>query len=310
MTPRTVTSTAASTSGWTCSAWAASRRGGRSQFGLLDAFLSVDAPIILDPDTGLAVTDLHGEIKFGESLPSLTDPRALAIQNANPPGQKTLLEWKNELEGQVATAVANAAGGTPDFSDLTREITVDAGATLYSAYVSQHTFKLEGDLQFSTNGIIEASGRLTLGDSLTVAGGIYVDASQIAWGRPRCCSTPTSPSRAFRGRLRPTPAGVALRRHHLRLRPVRPRQAGRRLDHGEARHRADPRRLDPVRLGPGGRPEQHVVYRRVLGPPRRFRRAETIIDQGDGAGLLVGFDAQDRFVVSSPGNAPLSYAHG
>ena len=81
-------------------------RLGLSQFGPLSAYFSSDHSQVLDPDTGLAITNVHGSIDFGSTLPSdITDPKQLATNlGFTPTGALTFLQWKDKLAGEVLFA--------------------------------------------------------------------------------------------------------------------------------------------------------------------------------------------------------------
>ncbi len=157
---------------------------GLSQLGLLGAYVDIDAPILLDPDTGLTISNLNGGINFDETLPTITDPSQLLTASAfTNPGQQTLAQWEAQLQGQVATQVLDDKGSSGSgFADLSAPMEIYAGATLYSAYASKNAFQLSGEVFFDTTGNFEASGTLTLGDELTVQGGIYIQAGGIGQG--------------------------------------------------------------------------------------------------------------------------------
>ncbi len=162
-------------------------RLGVSQLGPLDIFVDAQVPILLDPDTGLTITDIHGGVEFNTSLPAITRAKDLLNNPAlTPPGQQTLAQWETVLAGQVANQVKAVAGASPsafDGSSLTSGgIVIDVGATLFSAYATEDAFELSGDILFDTTGKFEATGNLTLGTALTVKGGVYVDLSKIKSG--------------------------------------------------------------------------------------------------------------------------------
>ncbi len=172
-------------------------RLGISQFGLLDAYVDVNAPIILDPDTGLALTNLHGGIDFGASLPSITNAKDLKTNPAfTPPGQQTLAQWEALLAIQMANVASGVASGESPISALTSSMTIDAGATLYSAYATTNAFRLDGDLIFDTTGKIEAAGTLTLGDEVSLQGAVYFDLSQVASGKAQILMYADAPAQA------------------------------------------------------------------------------------------------------------------
>ena len=175
-------------------------RLGLSQFGPLDGYVNDAQTQILDPDTGLAITNFHAAIDIGRTLPSITDPKDLATNPGfTPPGSQTLEQWKQLLQGQVATvasAYANDADFVGTFSDLAQKVTIDGGATLFSAYAGTGSFRLDGDVLFSTDGKLEAVGTLTLGSEITVNGAVFIDLSQVASGKAQLLTYIQAPAAA------------------------------------------------------------------------------------------------------------------
>jgi|GEM_PF-5680523 len=172
-------------------------RVGISEFGLLDAYVDVSAPILLDPDTGLTVTNLHAGIDFGKTLPSIDDAKELKTNPAFvPPGKQTLAQWESQMAMQVANVAQGVDEGASPISALTSAITINGGATLYSAYATTYAFTLDGDLLFDTTGKVEAVGTLTLGDEVSLTGAVYIDLSQVASGKAQLLMYADAPAQA------------------------------------------------------------------------------------------------------------------
>lgn len=109
-------------------------RIGFCEFGPLGLFISSGIPIILDPNSGIAITDLRGGIEFGATMPdpmiyekdSAGNPvlqsgvpkidasaSAMNLRNykqASNPSTMTAAQWENDLRSQVATIVKNSGG--------------------------------------------------------------------------------------------------------------------------------------------------------------------------------------------------------
>ena len=110
-------------------------RLGISSSGPLDGYVDDSNVQILDPFSGLALTNFHAGIDFGRTLPDITDPKDLATNPGfNPPGNMTLLQWQDELASQVANVATLWPTADRPLSDLATEVTIDGGATLFDAY--------------------------------------------------------------------------------------------------------------------------------------------------------------------------------
>ncbi|MFI5457325.1 MAG: LamG-like jellyroll fold domain-containing protein [Isosphaerales bacterium] len=165
-------------------------RLGLSQNGPLDASVRADAPIIVDPETGLALTGLRGGIKFDDTLTTPDSAKDLSKLVHQQFGDLTLDEWKTELAGQVATQAAT--GGS--WTNLGTNFVINAGATLFDAYASTYAFQLNGDIAFDTTGKILASGDVTLGNTVKVQGSVFLDLSQVASGKATIMINVTAPA--------------------------------------------------------------------------------------------------------------------
>ena len=79
-------------------------RLGISQYGPLEAYVDVAAPILLDPVSGLTLTNFEADIKFGQDLPEITDASQLPtlvsdgyFPNSSTPSDVTT--WKKSTPG-------------------------------------------------------------------------------------------------------------------------------------------------------------------------------------------------------------------
>ena len=164
-------------------------RLGLSQDGPLDIYAKVDAPIILDPETGLALTDLSAGINFGSGLQTPTSAKDLnSVTNAvlSP----TLSQWESQLAADVAGQVAAKAS----WNDLPSLMTIQGGVTIYDAYASTDSFELTGDIAFDTTGKLLATGIVTVGGSLKVQGSVFIDLSQVASGKAELLMDVSAPA--------------------------------------------------------------------------------------------------------------------
>ncbi len=269
-------------------------RLGISQFGPLDAYVNVADTQILDPISGLAITNFHAGIDFGRTLPDITDPRSLLTDPGfSPPAQQTLTQWQAELKNQVAN-VAMLANGTVPMSALATQVTIDGGATLFDAYATSDGFTLDGDVLFSTDGKLEAVGDLTVGSELSLKGAAFIDLSKVASGKAQLLMAIQAPSQApiatiyggitFQYATQPTPVtqGSA---------PPQP-ATGLSFSGGSQSASA------------GGIDLNNTSYTVEFWAKRTDTdRAETIIAQegSSGTGLQIGFDSANDLVVTSGG---------
>ncbi len=151
---------------------------GLSSLGPLDIYAMVDAPIILDPDTGLAMTGLSAGINFGGGLTTPDSAKDLG-QVAQSVFAPTLSQWESQLAGDVADQISTGASWTNPPTLLT----IQGGATLFDAYASPDAFELSGNIAFDTTGKLLASGTLVMGASIDVQGSAFIDLSQVASGK-------------------------------------------------------------------------------------------------------------------------------
>ena len=151
---------------------------GLSQLGPLDVYAMVDAPIILDPDTGLALTGLSAGINFGSGI-NAPGGAANLTKVAQGIFSPTLSQW----ESQLATDVQDQISSGSSWTNPPTLMTIQGGATLFDAYASPDAFELSGNIAFDTQGRLLASGTVTMGGSIKVEGSVYIDLSQVASGK-------------------------------------------------------------------------------------------------------------------------------
>ncbi|WP_422931570.1 PKD domain-containing protein [Singulisphaera sp. PoT] len=118
---------------------------GFSEKGLLSAYLSADVPVILDPTSGLALTDFRGGISFNATpLPVPTDPGQLKSPIFKPTARLTAEQWQDQLKQQVVNQVS---GGSRIFSVvLDQDAVIDelnSGAVAIGG-ATDHAFSSQG----------------------------------------------------------------------------------------------------------------------------------------------------------------------
>ena len=175
-------------------------RLGLSQFGPLDGYINDAQAQILDPVSGLAITNFHAGIDIGRTLPSITDPKELATNPGfTPPGQQTLEQWQTLLQGQVAnvaSAYANTAASLGPSAPSPRR-SPSTAARRSSSLCRTSAFRLDGDVLFSTDGKLEAVGTLDhRGARSSSTAAVYLDLSQVASGKAQLLLYVQAPAEA------------------------------------------------------------------------------------------------------------------
>ncbi len=150
---------------------------GFSQYGPLTVYLSAQFPLILDPDTGLAIGGFSGGVIFDYTLPTPgqpTDLRNIALSPAN----ITISQWQQQLEMQTVTQVAATSSGVSAYS---QPFVIEAGVTLYDAYLTQDSFKITGNIAIQINPSqpndteIYVEGTAVLGNSVSFNAYLYAN---------------------------------------------------------------------------------------------------------------------------------------
>lgn len=157
-------------------------RIGLSELGPLELYLSASIPVLLEPTSGLAITDFRAGVTFNSTLPSITDPMELEGNEFKPKAQQTLQQWKDALEVSVVNQVKNSQPGDSFWDQFTAPMKIEGGATLFSLYASQNAFKADIDIILSTDGKFLINARMTFGSSLSLDGILYADLSNVSSG--------------------------------------------------------------------------------------------------------------------------------
>jgi len=158
---------------------------GVSELGPLEMFISVSAPLILEPVSGLAISNLRGGISFGNPIESITDPEELADAEFETPADLTALQWAAQLKRQVAAQVDSGVTWE-DFDEAfanPETIRISAGASLASAYATNTTFHADVDITADLSGkfIFNAAGKLA-NDTIDLNFRAYLDLANVAAG--------------------------------------------------------------------------------------------------------------------------------
>ena len=276
-------------------------RIGISPFGPLDVFFQAAKAQLIDPDTGLAITNFRGGIDVGTTLPSITNAKDLSTNpKFKPPAQQSLQDWSDQLAGQVATVAQEyylAPNLATTFSEMAQNITINGGATLFDEYAGTGTFTLDGDILLSFDGKIEVAGNLTFGSGFKVAGAAYMDLSQVAAGKAQLLMYIKAPADApivtayggvglqFSGAALPPALGTGLTLNAPAAGSTTP---------GSTDYASAP----GINLNGSSYTVEFWAQRADTG------RAEEVIGQDDaqtGSDLQIGFDASNNFFVTSGG---------
>ena len=184
-----------------------------TDFGPLSVYISASIPIILAPEVGLAITDISGGIDFGGTIPSpiilngndvdvtasALNLRTVAAQVT--PSKSSADQWQSQLENQVTNIVKNAGGAAISFDDMTKNMVIHFGATMYDAYISKESFSLHVDVSIDITGKILVYGQ-AIYDGMTMDGYFYGDMTKISQGTAKFLflfDFPGQPERSFQG---------------------------------------------------------------------------------------------------------------
>ncbi len=159
------------------------------QYGPLSFYIELPTQIILDPETGLAITNLRGGFDLGATLATPNTPQDLRSGQYQPPLSQTAATWNAQLLQQMSTLLK--AGNTSIGNMFAPPIEIHAGATLFDAYLSTNSFRADIDLTIglvtNTDGSVGVkiliNGNFTFGNSLTVKGYLFADLSQVQAGQ-------------------------------------------------------------------------------------------------------------------------------
>ncbi len=150
---------------------------GFSSLGPLTFYMSAQFPLILDPDTGIAIAGFSGGVIFDYSLPTPTQPTDL--QNISiTPAKLDISQWQMQLEMQTVTQVAATSAG---LSAYDQPFVIEAGVTLDDAYLTANAFNITGNLAIQINPNqpndiqIFVTGTATFGDSVSFNAYLYAN---------------------------------------------------------------------------------------------------------------------------------------
>jgi len=157
---------------------------GFSQLGPLTVYLSAQFPIILDPDSGLAISGFSGGVLFDYTLPTPTQPtdlRTIPITEQN----ISITQWQQQLQFQTVLQYNSSGGGTNLSAAYAQPMVIEAGVSLDDAYLSANAFQITGNIAICfdpsnpTTTKIYLEGIATFGDSISFKAYLYanIDAS-------------------------------------------------------------------------------------------------------------------------------------
>ena len=118
-------------------------------------------------------------------LPLSTQAAAYALRGPQfaPPTATTIDVWNAQLKQQIVNLKkAVGPGNTLTFEDLTKQMLIRAGATLYDQYLSDNAFRADIDITIDTSGKILINGTATFGNSLSLKAYFYADLVDVKAG--------------------------------------------------------------------------------------------------------------------------------
>jgi hypothetical protein len=153
---------------------------GFSALGPLTVYMSAEFPLLLDPDTGIAIGGFSGGVIFDYTIPTPSKPQDLAAINLSPAGL-TASQWQQQLRDQTVTQYTATGGGTNLLAAYTQPFVIEAGVTLYDAYLSADAFTITGNIAIQINPAqpdsvgIFVTGTATFGGSLSFNAYLYLN---------------------------------------------------------------------------------------------------------------------------------------
>ena len=153
---------------------------GFSSLGPLTFFIKAEFPLILDPDTGIAIGGFSAGVSFDTTLPAPNSPFDLRNAVYGSPADITITQWQAELEGQTALQIQSSKGGTDLSAEYSQPLVIRAGVTLYDAYASQESFEITGNIAIGVdpsnpgNCAILMTGVATMGDTVNFKAYLYI----------------------------------------------------------------------------------------------------------------------------------------
>ncbi|MDE3068412.1 MAG: hypothetical protein KGJ60_12810, partial [Verrucomicrobiota bacterium] len=166
---------------------------GFSNLGPLSFYLSYtgDTPLILDPDTGLAITGFSAGVAFNQTMQtpnSATDlpavlANALTAITGSPTGSPTtvnLAQWQQNLELATAAQYVASGGGTNLTAAYSQPFMILASVTLDDAYLSPDAFQIVGTMVLGINphpGAGQAPVSILINGTVTLGGSSALSAA-------------------------------------------------------------------------------------------------------------------------------------
>lgn len=153
---------------------------GFSSLGPLTVYLSAQFPLILDPDTGLAIGGFSGGVIFDYTIPTPQTPTDLETL-ALTPAKITISQWQQQLRDQTVTQYTSSNGGTNLTAAYSQPFVIEAGVTLYDAYLTADAFTLTGNIAIQINPAspdstnIFLTGMATFGASVSFNAYLYLN---------------------------------------------------------------------------------------------------------------------------------------
>jgi len=148
---------------------------GFSSLGPLTFYLSAEFPLILDPDTGIAIGGFSGGVIFDYTIPTpgqATDLQSIVLS----PAGITISQWEQQLRDQTVTQYTASSGGTNLTAAYSQPFVIEAGVTLYDAYLSQESFTITGSIAIQIDPAHPNSTKIFVTGTATLGGSVNFNA--------------------------------------------------------------------------------------------------------------------------------------
>jgi hypothetical protein len=156
---------------------------GFSSLGPLTVYLAAEFPLLIEPNTGLAIGGFAAGVSFAETLPAPATPTALRSATYGTPDSVDITQWGAELKAQTVLMYSASGGGKDMTAAYSQPLVIRASVTVYDAYLSQDAFKITGSIAICINpsdpGNIAMliTGDCTFGDSINFKAYMYIGLS-------------------------------------------------------------------------------------------------------------------------------------
>ena len=153
---------------------------GFSSLGPLTFYLNAQFPLLLDPDTGLAIQGFSGGVIFDYSIPTPSKPADLATTVISPAGI-SISQWEQQLRDQTVTQYTASNGGTNLSAAYNQPFVIEAGVMLDDAYLSSNVFSISGNIAIQIDPSapnstkIFVTGKATFGDTVSFNAYLYLN---------------------------------------------------------------------------------------------------------------------------------------